>query len=166
MVQALSSELAAERFYRHVISGFSRPIEVQFDLVEVGPLILALRGELTIIVDLDRLRSARAPEQSIQDGDNIAAPEALTTYRSKPSRVKTSTNHAQDRSPSKVSLQDRAGQEGIFQYSHGWRHISDWPSELSGIRKSWDCVREPSPSGLSLRFVVFLLSSCRVGIGH
>ena len=81
LVQALRSEFSVERLYERVISGFARSAEVQFDLVEVGPLIHGLRSEFATVVDLDRLRLTPALEQPIQYLYNIITPDALTNMQ-------------------------------------------------------------------------------------
>ena len=82
LVQVLGSEFAVEQLDKRVISGFAGPTEVQFDLVEVRPLIHRLRGELTAVIDLDRFRLAPTIEQPIQDGYHVIAFDALADMQS------------------------------------------------------------------------------------
>jgi len=81
LVQTLSSESAVERLDERIIGGLAGPAEVQFNLVEAGPLIHGLRNELTTVIDLNCPRSASALEQATRHGDNVVALDALADIR-------------------------------------------------------------------------------------
>lgn len=88
-VQAFLAQSAVERLDMRVVAGFSGPRDVQFDLVERGPLLDQTPGELGAVVDANALRLASEPGEAVERFDDLTGAKFVLAAVESASRVWT-----------------------------------------------------------------------------
>ena len=74
-IQALTAELAVERFDKRIVGWFAWAGEVERDIPLIGPKIEIARDKLAALVDADRLREADLAAEAFKHFNNVGSAE-------------------------------------------------------------------------------------------
>lgn len=106
-VQALRTQWSIKRFDKSVVRRFSRPREVEFNLVQICPLVERPVDKFRPVVGQNTSRLAADPRKAIQFFDHLVRPESCSrACRESSSRIAVDDRQDPERPPVMSAVRD------------------------------------------------------------